>query len=86
LDPIAISAASNLPLPNVAGPTSANGTWSASGTLPANGHFTIGAGTNPPPGFGGFINLTSRGVQSTSFSLYVDGKLVASKQVSFTTD
>ncbi len=82
MDPIALSAANALALPNVASTTgpSPNGTWSASGTLPAGGHFTIGTGTNPPPNFGGFINLTSRGAQSAAFSLYVDGQLVASKQ------
>ncbi len=86
LDPLAISAANGLMLPNVAGATGPNGTWSASGTLPAGGHFTIGTGTNPPPGFGGFINLVSRGAQSVTFTLHVDGALVASKQISFTTD
>jgi uncharacterized protein (TIGR03437 family) len=86
VDPLAEQALNGLPLPNVAGPAGANGTWSASGTLPAGGHFTIGANSNPPQNFGGFINLTTRGAQSTSFSLYVDGQLVASKQVPFTTD
>jgi uncharacterized protein (TIGR03437 family) len=86
LDPIAVAAAGLLPLPNVAGTTGANGSWSASGTLPAGGHFAIGTGANPPPVFGGFINLTARGAQSTDFSLSVDGTLVASKQVPFTTD
>jgi hypothetical protein len=86
VDPLAESALSTLPLPTVAGTTGANGTWSASGTLPAGGHFTIGTGTSPPPSFGGYINLSARGAQSTSFSLYVDGQLVASKQVPFTTD
>jgi uncharacterized protein (TIGR03437 family) len=86
LDPAAVSASSLLPLPNVATATGPNGSWTASGTLPAGGHFTIGAGTNPGPNFGGFINLTTRGAQSASFSLYVDGQLVATKQVPFTTD
>ncbi len=85
IDPLAASAASVLALPTAA-TTGPNGTWTASGTLPAGGHFTIGAGTNPPPTFGGFINLTTRGAQSASFSLYVNGLLVASRQVSFTTD
>jgi hypothetical protein len=85
VDPLAASALSALPLPNGA-TAGANGTWTASGTIPAGGHFTIGSGTNPPPGFGGFINLTTRGAQSVTFNLYVDGKLIASKQVSFTTD
>jgi hypothetical protein len=86
LDPLALSAASALPLPNVSPTTGANGAWSASGTLPAGGHFTIGPATNPPPAFGGFINLTTRGPQSVTFSLHVDGQLVASKQIAFTTD
>jgi hypothetical protein len=77
---------STLLAPNVAGASGVNGTWSASGTIPAGGHFTVGTGTSPPPNFGGFINLSNRGAQSTTFSLYVDGKLVASKQVPFTTD
>jgi hypothetical protein len=91
VDLLAASALSALPAPNVTGATGAgangaNGTWSSSGTLPAGGHFTIGTGTDPPPNFGGFINLTTRGAQSANFRLYVDGKLVASKQVPFTTD
>jgi len=86
LDPLAVAAAGLLPLPNVAGKTSPNGTWSASGTLPAGGHFTIGTGTNPAPGFGGFINLAARGAQSITCTLKVDGTMVATKQIPFTTD
>jgi hypothetical protein len=86
MDPLAVSASAALPFPNGAAVSGPNGTWTASGTIPASGHFTIGAGSNPPPNFGGFINLSSRGAQSASFSLYVDGQLVASKQVAFTTD
>jgi len=86
LDPIAVSALSYLVLPNAFVQGSPNGTLMASGTLPASGHFTIGPGANPPQTFGGFSNLTTRGSQSATFSLYVDGKLVASKQVPFSTD
>ena len=86
VDPLAEAALDGLPLPNVAGPAGANGTWSTSGTLPAGGHFTIGLSSSAPQNFGGFINLTTRGAQSTSFSLTVDGQLVVSKQVAFTTD
>ena len=86
VDPLAAAASSNLPLPNVPGAAGANGTWSASGTLPVGGHFTIGTGSNPPPNFGGFINLANRGAQTASFSLYVDGQLVKSMQISFMTD
>jgi uncharacterized protein (TIGR03437 family) len=86
LDQMASSALNLLPPPNVAGPNGPNGTLSASGTLPAGGHFTIGAGTNPIPNFGGFINLSARGPQSSKFSLKIDGQLVASTDVPFTTD
>jgi len=86
LDPLAVAAANVLPLPNAPGTSGPNGTFSASGTLPAGGHFTIGNGTSPPPDFGGFIDLVTRGAQSATFSLRVDGLLVASKQVSFATD
>jgi hypothetical protein len=86
LDPLAISALGYLVLPDGFVPGSPNGTLMASGTLPASGHFTIGPGTNVLQTFGGFVNLTTRGSQSATFSLYVDGKLVASKQIPFTTD
>ena len=78
LDPVAAAAAASMPLPNTPGTTGANNTWLASGTLPAGGHFTIGANTSLPAAFGGFINLAKRGAQSAGFSLYVDGQLVAS--------
>ena len=89
LDPLALAATGVLPLPNVSSTTgpSPNGIWSASGTLPAGGHFTIGAGTatSPSSNFGGFVNIP-RGAQAAAFSLRVDGVLVASKQIAFTTD
>jgi hypothetical protein len=84
MDPIEVSAASVLPLPNGA-MTGANGTWSASGTLPA-GRFTMSGAGALPSGFGGYINLTTRGPQSAAFSVSVDGSVVASKQIPFTTD
>ncbi len=74
LDPIAISALGDLELPNGFVPGSPNGTLMASGTLPASGHFTVGPGSNPPQTFGGFTNLTTRGPQSATFTLYVDGQ------------
>jgi uncharacterized protein (TIGR03437 family) len=84
MDPLAENAALNLMLPNGA-TTGANGVWSSSGTLPA-GRVLIGFGGALPSGFGGYINLTKRGQQSVGFSLSVDGSVVASKQISFTTD
>jgi hypothetical protein len=41
VDPVAVSAMQNLPLPNCAGGNSASGGWTDSGTLPAGGHFAI---------------------------------------------
>ncbi len=84
VDPLAVSAVNNLPLPTT--PSSipaANSTWMASGTLPQGGHFTIGASSSPGPAFGGYINLSSAGAYATSLSLTVDGQLVASKQISY---
>ncbi len=86
IDSLAASALSALPLPTATPATGANGTWSASGSLPASGHFTVGAGTSPPPAFGGFTNVLTRGASSVNFSLYVDGQLISSKQVSYVTD
>lgn len=86
IDPVEASAANALPLPNTAVKNGPNGTWTVSGTIPAGGHFTFGTSAAPPSVFGGYINLMARGAQSASFSLYVDGQLVASKQVPFTTD
>jgi uncharacterized protein (TIGR03437 family) len=83
IDPAASSALNMLPLPNGAG-SGANGVWTASGSFTGS-HFTIGAATTPGGIFGGFTNLTTRGAQSTTFSLYVDNLLVASKAVSFST-
>ena len=86
IDPMAASAIAMLPLPNSATPAGANGSWSSSGVLPAGGHFTIGAGSGPPPAFGGFINLTTRGAQTVNFKLSVDGMIVASTTVPFATE
>ena len=85
VDPSAEQAIFSLASPNVAGPPGANGSFTTSGTL-QGGHFTVGPGTYPPNGFGGFINLSNRGAQSTTFGLYVDGQLITSQQVQFTTD
>ena len=86
LDPIEVSAANSFPLPNATAINGPNGTWTTSGSIPAGGHFTFGTSSTPPSVFGGYINLMARGAQSASFSLYVDGQMVASKQVPFTTD
>ena len=86
IDPVEASATGALPPLNGSTINGPNGTYTASGTIPAGGHFTFGTNSTPPSVFGGYINLMTRGTQSASFSLYVDGQMVASKQVPFTTD
>ena len=87
MDPAQMPAAAQLPqgtgCPTCAG---ANGTYSASGILPAGGHFSIGSSSlSNLANFGGFIQIAEVGTASrtTSFHLYVDGKLIASKDVSY---
>lgn len=57
-----------------------NGVATLSGTLTGN-HFTW----KDPTGFGGFLQISRYGAaqRSTTFSLYVDGVLVASKSATF---
>jgi uncharacterized protein (TIGR03437 family) len=87
LDPEALQALAQLPqVSNCSNCGSANGTYSASGTLPAGGHFSIGASSlSNLANFGGFIQITEAGPASrtTSFHLYVDGKLIASEDVNY---
>jgi len=90
-DPIAVQAASLLPLPNVSpGTPSPNGTFVyANRPLIQSGHFSIGSGqaiddlTNLY--FGGFVNIGQPppSTQTAKFLLFVDGTLVATKDVSY---
>jgi uncharacterized protein (TIGR03437 family) len=88
LDPIALSATLRLPIPN-SDPTpplaSPNGTVTFAGTLPKDGHFSIGPNYLPGPYFGGFldIGLAPVSTQTAQFLLFVDGMLVASKDVPY---
>lgn len=86
LDPLAVAAASMLPLATTTAATGANGTFSSSGTLPPDRHFMIGAGFLPQlSNFGGFTNLTHvSGNNAATSQLFVDNLLVASKSVPFT--
>jgi len=86
LDPMAVAAANVLPLATTTAATSANGTFSSSGTLPPDRHFMIGGGFLPQlSNFGGFTNLTHvSGNNAATFQLFVDNLLVASKSVPFT--
>jgi hypothetical protein len=86
VDPIAATAISILPQANAPGTIGANSAFFSSGTLPANGHFAIGAGFLPQlSNFGGFTYLTHvSGNNAATFQLFVDNLLVASKSVPFT--
>ena len=86
IDPIANAVLKILPQAAVPVASGANGTYSSSGALPANGHFVIGAGVLPQlSNFGGFTNLLHvSGSSAATFQLFVDNLVVASKSVPFT--
>jgi uncharacterized protein (TIGR03437 family) len=81
LDPAAVQAVNMLPLPN-----GLNGIYTATGALPLGGHFSIGPSTlSNLANFGGFLQIPAVGSspRTASFRVYVDGKLIASKDVSY---
>ena len=91
LDPIETQAASLLPVPNVF-PTSSspNATFAiASRPLMQSGHFSIGSGQGTDDlsnlYFGAFVNLGQPppSTQTAEFLLFVDGMLVATKDISY---
>jgi uncharacterized protein (TIGR03437 family) len=91
LDPMELQAASLLPIPNVFPTTpSPNATFAyASRPLKRNGHFSIGSGEESDDlsnlFFGGFVNIGQPppSNQTAEFLLFVDGGLVATKDVSY---
>jgi hypothetical protein len=87
LDLAAVSAAGMLPLPNSAAVNGANGTWTASGTLPAGGHFAINSSSlTQLQNFGAFTFLPSNepgGSYPATFTVYVDNMQVASSTLQF---
>jgi uncharacterized protein (TIGR03437 family) len=91
LDPMELQAASLLPIPNVFPTTpSPNATFAyASRPLKGNGHFSIGSGQESDDlsnlFFGGFVNIGQPppSNQTAEFLLFVDGVLVATKDVSY---
>ena len=85
LDPAAVSALALLPLPTNSPSGTANGSWTASGTLPANGHVSLG-NLLRAANFGAFGNLTVHGTQTAVFTLWVDNVQVATKSVPFAVD
>jgi hypothetical protein len=90
-DPIEFKAAGLLPIPNVFPTTpSPNATFAyASRTLMQSGHFSIGSGQASDDlsnlFFGGFVNIGQPppSNQTAEFLLFVDGMLVATKDVSY---
>jgi hypothetical protein len=74
-------------LPNATGGTLPNGLWTASGTIPAGGHFSTSGIPllSGAAGVGGFINIVhnSGATLFDAFNLYVDGVLVNSALTSF---
>jgi hypothetical protein len=97
MDPLALQVMNQLPSSTPCGESasapagiamcpSANGTYSAAGSLPSGGHFSINATTlSNLATFGGFIQISEPGpaTRTATFGLYVDGKLIASDDVSY---
>jgi uncharacterized protein (TIGR03437 family) len=86
LDPNSVQAISGMPFPNIPNVCVAPGTFFSSGSLPVGEHFAIDSTFLPSLlSFGAFSNLNyTPGASSTSFQLYIDKVLVASKSVTFT--
>src|SRR5205814_1568919 len=89
-DPIATQAAGLLPIPNVFPTTpSPNATFVyASRPLMQSGHFSIGSGEASDLStlfFGAFVNIgrPPPSTQTAEFLLFVDGILVATRDVSY---
>ena len=90
MDPAELHAISLLPVLNSCEDSTcstANGLFNGFGSLPADGHFSINASTlGEFANFGGFIQIPEVGAatRSTKFSLYVDGNLISTSDVSYT--
>jgi len=87
MDPAAVQVMNLLPSQNsCVACTTANGTYSTTGSLLADGHFSISASVlNNLTNFGGFMQISRVGpaTRSTTFSLYVDGKLISTSDASY---
>ncbi len=86
LDPLALEAEAVLQIATTTTAGSVNGTFTESGTLPSNGHFSIDQSTlKELTNFGGFIQIPEAGpgTRTTTFSLFIDGQLIASKDVNY---
>lgn len=80
-----VSAVGQLPLSTAVAADGVNGTFSRSGILPADGHFDV-ASVGLPTTFGGWLQIAWPGPASrtTTYGLYVDGKLIASNVQPYT--
>jgi uncharacterized protein (TIGR03437 family) len=86
MDPSWAISTQYLPVPNVAWSGSSMGQMKASGTVTRGTRFVIDSQTNSSLAvFGGFIQISPFGAKDrkTSFSLYVDGRLIASKDAQY---
>lgn len=89
VDPAAITAVSNLPIPSVVTPGSATGQVGLVGTAAAGSTFLVGDSTNSAlSAFAGYLGVyvsPSVKIHSTMLKLYVDGILVSTSAVPFQT-
>lgn len=87
LDPVYLAATNLLPTPNTPVPVgSATGTLISSGLAPAGSRFVIDNDTHSELSrFGGFLQISPAGARTraAAFKLYVDGKLVASRDAAY---
>ena len=84
--PRALAALSQLQIATMTSPGSVNATFAESGTLPSNGHFSIDQSTlKELMNFGGFIQVPEAGpgTRTTTFTLFIDGQLIASRDVTY---
>ena len=86
IDANQFTALNHLPSPTATTAGSANASLVATGTF-TPGHFVIDANNHPElTVIGGFLQIPFVGAQTrtTTFSLYVDGKLIASQPATYT--
>ena len=86
MDPVWALVSQVLPLPNVASPPASTGFVITSGSAPAGSRFVINRTTQSQLStFGGFLQISPGApkTRTTTFQLYVDGKLVASQDAAY---
>lgn len=86
MDPYFYLTVRDMPPPSLLSPDNTNGAFVAAGAIPAGSTFAVDAGNNALLSrFGAFLRLPcgSAKSRSSTFKLYVDGKLVTSKAVTY---